>query len=168
VVESWLAAWADEPLTMTFPLPVRRAQELLEGTLRGPMQATPYGVYRVTGFGVDRGVRLEARRGSVRTPWVTQVNARLEADGFQTRLVGRVGIPLFVKAVAVAATMLVLFLLAVGTVAGIADRAAGPMMGSIALSAVGLTILHSFVVAAGRSRPADIAYVKYWLTERLA
>jgi hypothetical protein len=167
MVKSWLAAWTDEPLTMTFPLPIREAEERLGGFLRGPVQATPYGVYQVTGFGANRGVRLAARPDSLWNPWFTQLSARLEADGFQTRLTGRFGAPWSAKLFTAFWTTVLLLVLLAGVATGVAHRSAADVAESIGFSLLGLVIPHGFVVAGGRSRPGEIAYLKHWLAERL-
>jgi hypothetical protein len=109
---------------------------------------------------------LQTRRDSPGS-WVTRVDGRLEADGFQTRLVGRVGTPASAKVVAAAWTVVMLFFLVIGTVIGVADRSIAHLAEGVGCSLLGLSIFHGYVVAGGRTRPGEIDYLKAWLVDRL-
>ncbi|WP_211268949.1 hypothetical protein, partial [Actinoplanes subtropicus] len=130
-----------------------RAQELLDGSVRGPVQATPYGVYQVIGFSANGGVWLEARGQALRNPWRARLSAHFEADGFRARLVGRVGIGALGKAAVVAWTAIMLFFWLVGTSIGVASRSVEQVAASTGCAVLGLSIVHGFVVAAGREVP---------------
>ena len=107
---------------------------------------------------------IYARGRTFRNPWRARLSGHLEADGFQTRLAGRSGMGAPRKAAVVGWTALMLLV----WLAGVASRSVEQAAANTAYSMLGLSIVHGFVVAAGRSRPGEIAYLRFWLADRLA
>jgi hypothetical protein len=72
------------------------------------------------------------------------------------------------KAAVVGWTAIMLFLWLVGTSIGVASRWVEQVAASTGSAVLGLSIVHGFMVAAGRARGGEIVFWKSWSADRLA